>query len=132
MAATLKSSTMALTGRLRERDALLDETDDALQRSLDSARRSRARARQIYMRCPLGGEPVCVLSSRAQLMLTASRLSACGSPLYMMCIYAFVKKQALRAQEPSGVLPDVHRAACRRRHVCWDVHVHQGDLFRWL
>ncbi len=58
MAATLKSSTMALTGRLRERDALLDETDDALQRSLDSARRSRARARQIYKRCPLGCKPV--------------------------------------------------------------------------
>ncbi len=51
MAATLKSSTLALEGRLRERDALLDETDDALQRSLDNARRSRARARQIYMRC---------------------------------------------------------------------------------
>ena len=51
MAATLKSSTLALSGRLRERDALLDETDDALQRSLDNARRSRARARQIYVRC---------------------------------------------------------------------------------
>ena len=61
MAATLKSSTLALEGRLRERDALLDETDDALQRSLDNARRSRARARQIYMRCG----PLC-----------------CGSPLF--------------------------------------------------
>ena len=132
MAATLKSSTMALEGRLRERDALLDDTDDALQRSLDSARRSRARARQIYRRCGSATNfcPLCVPSKRVQLVLPASTvqmalrhqhlpLRPCG-------------RETVSAQEPSRLLQDVLRAARGRRHVRWDVHVHQSDVFRWL
>lgn len=50
MAAAMRSSTAALEGRLAERGALLEDADDALQRSLDSTRRSRTRARRIVTR----------------------------------------------------------------------------------
>jgi len=50
MAAAIRDSTRALEGRLAERGALLEDADDALQRSLENTRKSKARARQIYTR----------------------------------------------------------------------------------
>ena len=50
MAAAMRDSTRALEGRLTERGALLEDADDALQQSLESTRKSKVRARQIYTR----------------------------------------------------------------------------------
>jgi hypothetical protein len=48
MAASLKSSTLAVEGKLRERGQLLDTTETALDHSLHHTRRSAAEAKNIH------------------------------------------------------------------------------------
>ena len=51
MAAALKTNTMAFESRLKERGKVLDETDNAVNRSLDNARRAKNKATKIKQRC---------------------------------------------------------------------------------
>jgi hypothetical protein len=50
MAASLKTNTKAFESKLKERGALMDDTDFAIDKSLDHARKSVARSKTIYQR----------------------------------------------------------------------------------
>ena len=56
MAAALKSRTLAVEGKVRERGELLEGTEAALDKSLHDTRRSAAQATQIHKRWVWGGE----------------------------------------------------------------------------
>lgn len=77
MAAQLKSSTLAIEGRLRERGQLLDSTEAALDGSLRRTRESKERAAQIHRR------------GRANFCLTCLVMLVVG--LTFAAMYVFIK-----------------------------------------
>src|SRR4051812_12827821 len=58
MAAGMKSNTLAMESRLRQRAVLLDGTETALEQSLQNAKKSKTRAKEIHTRCD--GQAVCL------------------------------------------------------------------------
>ncbi|KAL4432858.1 hypothetical protein ABPG77_008184 [Micractinium sp. CCAP 211/92] len=92
MAARLKSNTLAIEGRLRERAQLLDSTEAALDTSLQKTRESKERATQIHRR------------GRANFCLTCLVMLIVG--LTFAAMYVFIKFTRLagyRAAAPQPV-----------------------------
>lgn len=50
MAAGMKSNTLAMEGQLRQRATLLDDTEVAMEHSLQQARKNKQRAKEIHGR----------------------------------------------------------------------------------
>ncbi|KAL4458035.1 hypothetical protein ABPG75_012900 [Micractinium tetrahymenae] len=91
MAARLKSNTLAIEGRLKEREQLLDSTETALDTSLRKTRESKERATQIHRR------------GRANFCLTCLIMLIVG--LTFAAMYVFIKLTRFAGYRAAAPLP---------------------------
>lgn len=91
MAAQLKSNTLAIEGRLKERGQLLDSTEAALDTSLRKTRESKERATEIHRR------------GRANFCLTCLIMLVVG--LTFAAMYMFIKVTRFAGYRATAPLP---------------------------
>lgn len=162
MAAGMKSNTLAMEGQLRQRATLLDDTEEAMEHSLQQARKGKQRAKEIHSRWALlllrwttmvvllvrvTGE----LHRRGAALLNfhkcqRSNISCCSLHSSMNASHTCVEfhhqarvvstaqaeTSAPSLQESHRLLQDVPRAAARSLCLPRNVRIYQGYVHDWF